>query len=139
MLLDDAREAELRELVARLDRLVPKDGAHLTIPADPDGVATIGNRLGYLRFGIEFLTAALHPWPSCDAAPPRITPDLAHVLTEKSDAPFDLCELDESIGSRPPARTRFGAVGQLAAGVVLVLLAIVVLIGVALVWRWVFV
>ena len=138
MLLDDAREAEIQELVERLDRLVPKDGAHLTIPADPDRNATIGNRLGYLRFGIEFLAAALHPLPASDAAPPRLTPNLDYVLTEGSETAFDLCELDESIGSRPPARSRLGPTGQLVAGVVVVLTLILLFLGVSLVWRWVF-
>jgi hypothetical protein len=138
MLLDDAREAELQELVERLDRLVPKDGAHLTIPADPDKNATVGNRLGYLRFGIEFLAAALRPLPDSDAAPPRITPNLDYFLTEGSETAFDLCELDESIGSRPPARSRLGPTGQLVVGVVVVLMLILLFIGVSVVWRWVF-
>jgi hypothetical protein len=138
MLLDDAREAELQELVERLERLVPKDGAHLTIPADPDKTTTIGNRLGYLRFGIEFLAAALHPLPDSDTAPPRIRPNLDYFLTEGSEAAFDLCELDESIGSRPPVRSRLGPMGQLVAGVVLVLMLVLLFIGVSLVWRWVF-
>jgi hypothetical protein len=138
MLLDDARETELRELVERLDRLVPKDGAHLTIPAEPDKVATVGNRLGYLRFGIAFLAAALHPLASSDAAPPRITPYLDDLLTEGSETGFGLCELDESIGSRPPARSRLGAAGQLLAGVLVVLMLVLLFIGVSVVWRWVF-
>lgn len=138
MLLDDARETELQELVERLDRLVPKEGAHLTIPAGPDKNATVGSRLGYLRLGIEFLAAALHPLPDSDAAPPRITPNLDYLLTEGSETAFDSCELDESIGSRPPARSRLGPTGQLIAGVVVVLTLILLFIGVSVVWRWVF-
>ena len=138
MMFDDEREAELQELVGRLDRLIPKDGAHLTIPASPGGHATTGNRLGYLRFGLEFLIAGLHPLPESEAEPPKITPQLDSLLTEDSKTPFDLCELDESIGSRPPTRTGFGLLGQLVVGVVLVLAAILLLLGVALVWRWVF-
>ncbi len=138
MMFDDEREAELQGLVERLDQLVPRDGAHLTIPAAPDAHATTGNRLGYLRFGIEFLQAALHPQPETEADPPRIAPQLDSLLTDESQAPFNLCELDESIGSRPPARTRFGFLGQLALGVLVVFVAIVLLLGAALVWRWVF-
>jgi hypothetical protein len=138
MLLDDLRETELHELVERLDRLVPKDGAHLTILTDADANATVGNRLGFLRFGIEFLAAALHPLPESDAAAPRITPNLDYFLTEGSLKAFDVCELDESIGSRPPARSRLGPTGQLVAGVVLVLILILLFIGVSVVWRWVF-
>jgi hypothetical protein len=138
MLLDDARETELRELVERLDRLVPKDGAHLAIQAAPDTGATVGNRLGYLRFGIAFLAAALHPLPGSDAAPPRITPNLDNLVTEGSETAFALCELDESIGSRPPARSRLGAPGQVLAGVVVVVTLILLFIGASVVWRWVF-
>ena len=46
---------EVRELVERLDRLVPRDGAHVTIPAAPAGRTTIGSRRGYLRLGLELL------------------------------------------------------------------------------------
>lgn len=138
MLLDDEREAELRELVERLDRLVPKDGAHVTVLADTDGSKTVGNRLGYLRLGVELLVAALHPLADSDAAPARIAPDLGYFLTEGSERTFDLCELDESIGSRPPARSRLGLTGQLVAGVLLVLTLILLFIGVSVAWRWVF-
>jgi hypothetical protein len=125
-------------LVERLDRLVPKDGAHLTIPADPNKNATVGNRLGYLRLGIEFLAAALHPLLDSDAAAPRIRPNLDYFLTEGSQTAFDVWELDESIGRRPPARGRLGPTGQLVAGVVLVLMLILLFIGVSVVWHWVF-
>jgi hypothetical protein len=138
MLLDEIGEAELDELVLRLDNLVPKEGAHLTIPADPDGNATVGNRLGYLRFGVEMLRAALRPVPGSDEAPPRILPNLDYLLTTGSEAPFDLCEIDESIVSRPPVASKLGAVGQLAAGVLVVGAIILLLIGALVVWRSVF-
>jgi hypothetical protein len=137
MRLEDTREAELRELVERLDRLVPQDGAHLTILTDAGGRTTVGNRLGYLRFGMELMAAALDPQAESDAAPARITPNFDSVLTEGSQTAFGVCELDESIGSRPPARSRLGLTGQLVAGVVLVLLIILLFIGVSVVWRWV--
>lgn len=138
MLLDEAREAELQELVERLDRLVPKDGAHLTIPTGAEGSASIGNRLGYLRFAIEFLTAALRPLPASEEAPPRIAPDLGYVLTDGSRTPFELCELDESMVSRPPLRSGLGVVGQLGGGIMVVFLLILLLIGASVVWRWIF-
>lgn len=97
MQLDETHEAELEELVVRLDRLIPKEGAHLTIPADPDGNTTVGNRLGYLRFGVEILRGALRPIPGSDEAPPRILPELDYLLTQGSETPFDLCEIDESV------------------------------------------
>jgi len=138
MELEEEREAELRELVERLDRLVPKDGAHLTIPGDPDGNTTVGSRLGYLRFGVEFLAAALRPLPHTEVAPTRIEPDIDYLLTQGSDAPFDLCEVDEAIGSRPPVRSRLGPLGQLAAGVLVVAALILVFIGGSVVVRWLF-
>lgn len=138
MKLEEARESELRELVARIDHLIPRDGAHVTIPADPAGHATIGSRLGYLRLGVEFLAAALRPLPSSDRAPTRIEPKLDYLLSQGSETPFDLCEVDEAIGSRPPVRTRLGPLGQLSAGVFLVAVAILVFIGGAAVVRWLF-
>ncbi|PYQ16136.1 MAG: hypothetical protein DMF80_05890 [Acidobacteria bacterium] len=129
MELEETREAELRELVERLERLIPKDGAHLTIPADADGNASVGSRLGYLRFGVEFLAAALDPRPGSDEAPTRITPDIGYLLTDGSETPFDLCEIDEAIGSRPPVRSRLGPLGQLVAAVLVVSALILIFIG----------
>lgn len=137
MRLDEAREAELEELVARLDRLVPKQGAHLTIPANKDGHTTVGNRLGYLRFGIEILRAALRPTPGSDDAAPRILPELELLLTE-GDTPFDFCEIDESIASRPPVASKLGPLGQLAAGLLVVGGFILLFIGANVLWRWIF-
>ena len=107
MLLDEEREAELQDLVERLDRLVPRDGARLAVSEEADR-ALIGNRAGYLRFAIAFLQAALQPPPQSEGEPPRIAPELGALLTEGSRAPFTLCELDESIVSRPPARSGLG-------------------------------
>lgn len=135
---EGAREAELRELVARLDRLIPREGAHLTIPGDPDGRTTIGSRLGYLRFGVEFLAAALSPLPDSERVPNRIEPKLDYLLSAGSETPFDLCEIDEAIVSRPPVRSRLGPLGQLSAGVFLVALVVMVFIGGAAVVRWLF-
>lgn len=138
MLLDEDREAELELLVARLDRLVPKDGARLAVPANGGGTAAVGNRLGYLRFGIEFLRAALRPRPQSEDEPPRITPDLGYVLTERSRLPFDSCELDEAIVSRPRVASGLGALGQIGGGVLTVIALILAFIGATVVWRWVF-
>jgi len=138
MKLDEAREAELRELVERLDRLIPEDGAHLTIPSNPEGTASAGNRLGYLRFGLAFLAAALDPLPSSEEAPARIVPDLGPLLSEGSRTPFELCEIDEAIGSRPPVSSGLGAPGQLVSALLVVGALILCLIGASVVWRWVF-
>lgn len=138
MLLDEEREAELEQLVARLDRIVPRDGARLAVPADGEGKTALGSRLGYLRFGIEFLRAALRPLPQSETAPARITPDLGYLLDERSRAPFDVCELDESIVSRAPAASGLGALGQIGGGVLTVIAFLLAFIGATVVWRWVF-
>jgi hypothetical protein len=138
MKLDEAAEAELREVVERLERLVPTEGAHLTIPKDADGTSSAGNRAGYLRFGLAFLRAALDPLPANDAEPARIAPELDGLLSKDSRAPFALCEVDESIVSRPPVSSGLGAPGQLASAVLVVALLILCLIGASVVWRWVF-
>jgi hypothetical protein len=138
MNLDEASEAELRELVERLERLVPSEGAHLAIPAGAEGTTSVGNRLGYLRFGIAFLAAALRPLAATDDAPSRIAPELDELLTEGSRTPFELCEIDEAIVSRPPVSSGLGALGQLSAGVLTVAALILCLIGASVVWRWLF-
>ena len=138
MLLDDEREEELREMVERLERLVPPDGAHLTIAGGPDTGPTVGNRAGYLRLGIAFLEAALRPLPESEGQPPRVVPQLDGLLTPGSASPFELCELDESIGSRPPVRTRLGALGEIGAGVLVVAAIVLLFIGASVVWHWVF-
>ncbi len=138
MELDDETEAELQDLVDRLDRLVPREGAHLTLPAEGEGRTAAGNRLGYLRLGIEMLRAALSPLPASEESPPRVVPRVEELLTDGSRAPFDLCELDESISSRPPAQSRLGVVGQMGAGVGVVLVLLLAFIAAALLWRWLF-
>lgn len=137
MLLDEEREAELDQLVARLDRLVPRDGARLSL-AGETGTAPLGNRLGYLRFAIELLRAALHPLPQSESAPARIAPDLGYLLADSSRAPFEACELDESIVSRVPAASGLGALGQIGGAVLAVAAILLAFIGSSVVWRWVF-
>lgn len=136
MHLDAERETQLRELVERLDRLLPRDGAHLSVAASAEG--TVGNRLGYLRFGLEFMAAALDPQPASGDTPPRITPRLESLLTDDSALRFESCELDEAIESRPPVQSRLGAPGQLLAGVLTVAAVILLLIGASVVWRALF-
>ena len=138
MKLDETRETEIRDLVERLDRLIPRDDAHLTIPGNAEGTTTVGNRLGYLRFGVEFLVAALHPLASSDVAPTRIVADLDYLLTEGSRTPFELCEIDEAIGSRPPVSSGLGALGQLGSAVLVVGALVLCFIGASVVWRWLF-
>ena len=138
MHLDQQTEAELEELIGRLDGLVPSDGAHLTITADSDGHTSVGNRLGYLRLGIEILVAALHPVPATEEKPAHVVPQLDGLLSEGSRPPFEMCELDESIGARPPVESRLGFFGQMGVGVGVVGVLILALIGAAVLWRSIF-
>jgi hypothetical protein len=133
---EETRDVQLREMVERLDRLVSRDGAHLTMAVE--GRTTLGSRAGYLRLGIEFLRAGLEPRPATEDAPARVEPELGYLLTPDSAAPFDLCEIDEAISSRPPARSPLGPLGELFAGLLVVAALILLFIGAAAVVGWVF-
>ena len=133
---EDEDEAELRRMLERLDEMLPVDGAHVTIPASADA-PTIGNRAGYLRLGLELMIAALDPVAADDPESARIVPRLQGIFSEGSRSPFERCELDEAIAARPPVQSRLGAVGQMATGVLVVLVLILAFIGAAVVWRFV--
>lgn len=138
MQLEETQETELRDLVERLDRLIPREGAHLTMPGDAGERSTMGSRLGYLRLGVEVLKAALRPLPGDELAPARIEPDLRDLISEGSRTPFELCEVDEAIGSRAPVETRLGVLGQLVAGVLVVAVLLLVFVGGSFVLGWLF-
>jgi len=135
---DETREAEIRDAVERLDRLIPREGAHLAIGTETGGRTTAGSRLGYLRLGVELLAAALQPMPATETEPARIEPELGYLLRSGSRAPFELCEIDEAIGSRPPVRSGLGPIGELTAAVLVVAALILVLMAGAVVVRWLF-
>jgi hypothetical protein len=136
--LDQTLEAEIRATAERLDRLIPKDGAHLAVGADGSGRSVVGSRLGYLRLGVEFLAAAMRPLPATDAEPARIAPDVEYLLGRGSPPPFDLYEIDEAIVSRPPVRSGLGALGELLAGVLAVAALIALFLAGAVAVRWLF-
>ena len=138
MELDEAREEEIREAVERLDRLIPRDGAHLAIGSETGGWTTSGSRLGYLRFGVAFLAAALRPLPATETQPARIEPDLGDLLGGDSRAPFELCEIDEAIGSRPPVRSGLGPLGELLTALIVVAALIALFVAGAFVVRRIF-
>jgi hypothetical protein len=135
---DETREAEIREAVERLDRLIPKDGAHLTIGGNGGGRTTAGSQLGYLRLGVEMLDAGLRPLAATEAEPARIEPDLGYLVRSGSRAPFELCEIDEAIGSRPPVRSGLGPLGELLTAVVVVAALLAILVAGAFVLGWIF-
>jgi hypothetical protein len=129
---------ELRDLVEELDRLIPKEGAKLKIPADQDGNTTVGTQRGYLRLGVELLRAGLAP--TTDPLPeiPRIPLDIGYLLTPDSETPFDLCEIDEQVESLPARARKLGPLGQLLAAVITVALLGLLLVGAAAVLSWPF-
>jgi hypothetical protein len=117
------------DLVEDIDRLIPREGAKLKIPADPDGGSTAGTRLGYLRLGVELLRAGLSPPVEAASGAPRIPLDVDYLLTPDSDSPFDVCEIDEEIERRPPSPGKLGAIGQLMAGVGVAGVLVLLLLG----------
>jgi hypothetical protein len=112
---------ELRELVDRLDRLVPKEGARLRIPTDAEG-HTAGTQRGYLRLGIEVLRAALAPVETADHRP-HLPLAIDYLMTPDSVTPFEVCEIVDDPDRLPPPERKLGAIGQLMAA----LIAVVVL------------
>ena len=126
---------DLRELVDELDRLVPREGAKLKMPADADGNTTVGTQQGYLRLGVELLRAGLSPIDGPPSEIPRIPLDITYLLTPDSRTPFELCEIVERVEELRPAR-KLGALGQLLAAVVAVVVIGLVLIGAGAVISW---
>ena len=127
--------AELRELVDELDRLVPREGAKLKVPADVDGNTTAGTQQGYLRLGVELLRAGLSPIDGSPSEIPRIPLDIAYLLTPDSRTPFELCEIVQRVEELRPTR-KLGALGQLLAAVVAVVAIGLLLIGAGVVVSW---
>jgi hypothetical protein len=114
---------ELRELVERLDRLVPKEGARLRLRAEGEAAAA-GTQRGYLRLGIEMLRAALDPAATGSADHrPHLPLAIDYLMTPDSATPFEVCEIVDDPDRLPPPERKLGAIGQLMAA----LIAVVVL------------
>lgn len=140
--MDDAR---LRTLVARLDDLVPRAGAAIIedhgLYGSQFDPAFTGNRLGYLRLGIELLKVA-------DASPARAHPDRVFVdLTYLgfSRLPLEAFERREDPTPRPESVARgapgiqdtpLRAVGVVVVGLLLVGLLVAVVHGLDEMLRW---
>ena len=134
-------EAELAALVADLDALVPREGAVLRFGhADTGQPSYHGNRLGYLRYGIELLKVA-------DAAPHPgeawcVRSDLSYFGDPDVDpgqlAIFMRTELPEQLAPPPPPKR-----SELLLGTILFILFIGGLtlagaLGLGEIWRWLF-
>lgn len=133
------RLPELRELVDQLDRLVPKEGAKLRIPSDPDGNATAGTQRGYLRLAIELLRAGLHPLErGHEQDIPHIPLDIDYLLTPDSKAPFDVCEVVDDVERLPPRVQKLGPFGQLIAALLGVVVVGLIIVGAAAMLSWMF-
>jgi len=126
--MDAAETTRCRELVDQLDGLVPKEGARLRIPADPDGSTTIGTQRGYLRLGIEFLRAGLEPLEPGENAP-YLPLSIEYLVTADSETPFDLCEVVDDPDRLPPRVRRLGPFGQLMAALFAVIVLGVAVLG----------
>lgn len=131
-------DEELRNLVERLDALLPREGAKLRIPGDADGTATLGTLNGYRRLGVELLRATSSPLPQGDREPARLPLDIQYLLIGDEASPFDLCEVDQQVEQRPALKRRtLDPLGQLLAAAVVVVLLVLVLIGASAVLGWI--
>lgn len=123
-------EPQVAALVAELDALVPRSGAVLrSLYGDRDPCWT-GNRLGYLRLGIELLKVA--DAPPDPRQPDRVLADLSYFFRDDPDIrPGELAIFarhedrppwrDESAASTPRFRGFLGIIIAGVLGVALVL------------------
>jgi len=89
---------KINQLIAELDQKVPREGAVVKITqigGGPDESKIVANSTGYLRFGIEFLKAAVQPLS--DKQPSQVEVDLKYLISEDSDFGFDWCERRENV------------------------------------------
>lgn len=118
MALSDAQLVELRILVKRVDDVVPKEGACVSLCAQ-DWNVSFGNQEGYVRLGLEILRAALDPLPDSEKAPLRVAPDLGYLLTPDSSSPLGLCEVRDDIVAETregePSKRRRSTIGGVLA------------------------
>ncbi len=130
---------ELRELANHLDRLIPKEGAKLRLPSEPDGHTTAGTQRGYLRLAVELLRAGLQPLERGEKHDlPHLPLDIDYLLTPESGSPFDLCEVVEDWEQLPPRVQKLGPFGQLIAALLAVAVVGLMIVGAAAILSLVF-
>jgi hypothetical protein len=109
---------EISELVARLDRLVPREGGSILIKEDHDWRLMVGNPDGYMRFGIEILKAVIAAGPP-GVEGKRLQPDFEHVCHEWGEEfTLDLVDNPSFLSPGPSERDAPGC-GGLALGLAL--------------------
>lgn len=134
----ESRLPELRELVDQLDRLVPKEGARLRIPADAGG-NTAGTQRGYLRLGIEMLRAAAAPVEAGEAYDrPHLPLAIDYLMTADSESPFEVCEVVDDPDRLPARVQKLGPVGQLMSALIAVVVLGLIGLGAAAMLSWIF-
>ena len=130
---------ELRELANELDRLVPKEGAKLRLPSQPDEHTTAGTQRGYLRLAVELLRAGLQPPERGEKDDiPHLPLDIDYLLTPESGTPFDLCEVVEDWERLPPRVRKLGPFAQLIAALLAVVVVGLIIVGAAALLSWMF-
>lgn len=78
--MNEINEADLRSLVRQLDETIPKQGAVVVESETAEGRTLIaGNRLGFLRLGVEFLKGAFAQ-PADEKFPNRIDVELEYLV-----------------------------------------------------------
>ena len=128
--------SKLAPLVAELDQGVSKNGAVIRLVEPqraPDKSKIVGNRLGYLRLGVELLKAGLAPEPADKAGEPfKIDVDLRYVIDPDSDVIFREFELRTDLTAanvyEETVASKVAVVGCLIFCVALVVLAVVALV-----------
>ena len=124
------------ELVSRLDALVPRDGARVSLAqygGGPDESRVIANQRGYLRLGIEFLKAAFAPHEKQHL----VKTDIRYLLTEDSDVSFDWFERREDLPKHTAEESkRVSVIGTIVGFTVLALVASCALVGLITIVRW---
>jgi hypothetical protein len=128
---------ELQQQVARLDTMVPREGAFFEMRYDGEGGACYANQAGYLRIGLEILKAALNT-PLLGGTYPRIEVNVEDMMGENSDpVDFTLYLVDRS-----PSRASEALPGNnwlgLAIYTVIAILTALAAIGGVTVWKWFF-
>lgn len=129
-----ADENELRQLIQRLDELVPREGAWVQLSqygGGPDEGQFVGNQNGYRRFGIEFLTATLDDTKAVNV-------ELDYLVLSNSTMNFDWFERLDAPAQRAVSHSWVDRTMAIGCSLLCAIAAIVFLIGFGTVISWLF-